>query len=270
MASNFDKFTERARHVLALAQVEAENLNHPSIGTEHLLLGLVGEGEGVAARVLTNLGVRLPEVGSAVEFIIGRGVGCVEDLPRLTPRMKKVIELAVDEARRLDHHYIGTEHLLLGLVREGEGIAAGVLESLGVNLEKVRQQVMQVLGQGAATVSACAPPLGAPAQSADDREVAALTIALRLARKREDAQAVTSLRAALGSAELRRLVGMRVRAREKLIEAEQRRIELTTRIIELEREIEDCDRKIVRIRSDYARRADDDPSDEGVGARVRR
>ncbi len=151
MASNFDKFTERARKVLSLAQEEAQRFNHPYIGTEHLLLGLVREGEGVAARVLTNMGVQLPKVRSAVEFIIGRGEGAVIGEIGLTPRAKKVIELAVDEARRLDHSYIGTEHLLLGLVREGEGIAAGVLESLGVNLEKVRQQVMQVVNQSPAT-----------------------------------------------------------------------------------------------------------------------
>ncbi|MEZ4507036.1 MAG: ATP-dependent Clp protease ATP-binding subunit [Thermomicrobiales bacterium] len=151
MASNFDKFTERARKVLSLAQEEAQRFNHPYIGTEHLLLGLVREGEGVAARVLTNMGVQLPKVRSAVEFIIGRGEGAVIGEIGLTPRAKKVIELAVDEARRLDHSYIGTEHLLLGLVREGEGIAAGVLESLGVNLEKVRQQVMQVVNQSSTT-----------------------------------------------------------------------------------------------------------------------
>ena len=138
MASNFDKFTERARKVLSLAQEEAQRFNHHYIGTEHLLLGLVREGDGVAARVLTNMGVQLPKVRSAVEFIIGRGEGAVIGEIGLTPRAKKVIELAVDEARRLNHNYIGTEHLLLGLVREGEGIAAGVLESLGVNLEKVR------------------------------------------------------------------------------------------------------------------------------------
>ncbi|MCA9859167.1 MAG: AAA family ATPase, partial [Thermomicrobiales bacterium] len=154
MASNFDKFTERARKVLSLAQEEAQRFNHPYIGTEHLLLGLVREGEGVAARVLTNMGVQLPKVRSAVEFIIGRGEGAVIGEIGLTPRAKKVIELAVDEARRLDHSYIGTEHLLLGLVREGEGIAAGVLESLGVNLEKVRQQVMQVVNQSSTSSQA--------------------------------------------------------------------------------------------------------------------
>ncbi len=147
MSDRFEKFTERARKVLTLAQEEAQRFNHNYIGTEHLLLGLVREGDGVAARVLNNLGVELHKVRSAVEFIIGRGDRAPIGEIGLTPRAKKVIELAVDEARRLNHHYIGTEHLLLGLVREGEGIAAGVLESLGVSLEKVRQQVIQVLNQ---------------------------------------------------------------------------------------------------------------------------
>ena len=147
MADRFDKFTERARKVLTLAQEEAQRFNHNYIGTEHLLLGLVREGEGVAAKVLANMGVELNKVRSAVEFIIGRGDRVVVGEIGLTPRAKKVIELAVDEARRLNHHYIGTEHLLLGLVREGEGIAAGVLESLGVSLDKVRAQVIHVLSQ---------------------------------------------------------------------------------------------------------------------------
>jgi len=149
MAGKFDKFSERARKVLTLAGEEAQRFNHNYIGTEHLLLGLVREGDGVAGRVLNNLGVQLPKVRDAVEFIIGRGEGKVTGDIGLTPRAKKVVELAVDEARRLNHDYIGTEHLLLGLVREGEGVAAGVLESLGVRLEQVRTQVEQVIGQGA-------------------------------------------------------------------------------------------------------------------------
>src|SRR5450759_1437459 len=143
----FDKFTDRARKVLTLAQDEAQRFNHNYIGTEHLLLGLVREGEGVAARVLENMNVELPKVRTAVEFIIGRGDRPVVGEVGLTPRAKRVIELAIDEARRLGHNYIGTEHLLLGLVREGEGIAAGVLESLGVSLEKVRNQIIHVLNQ---------------------------------------------------------------------------------------------------------------------------
>src|SRR3954454_2041891 len=145
MSDRFDKFTERAKKVLVLAQEEAQRFNHNYIGTEHLLLGLVREGEGIAAKVLSNLGVELNKVRSAVEFIIGRGDRMVIGDISLTPRAKKVIELSVEEARRLNHNHIGTEHLLLGLVREGEGIAAGVLESLGVSLEKVRTQVVQVL-----------------------------------------------------------------------------------------------------------------------------
>ena len=141
----FDKFTERARRALTLAQEEALRLGHNYIGTEHLLLGLVREGEGVAAKVLANLGVELDKVRSAVEFIIGRGAPPIDEIG-LTPRAKMVIDFAVDEARRLGHHYIGTEDLLLGLVREGEGIAAGVFESLGVSLDRTREEVGRVLG----------------------------------------------------------------------------------------------------------------------------
>src|SRR3569623_600320 len=147
MSDRFDKFSERAKKVLVLSQEEALRFNHNYIGTEHLLLGLVREGEGVAAKVLGNLGVERNKVRSAVEFIIGRGDRTVTGDIGLTPRAKKVIELSVDEARRLNHHYIGTEHLLLGLVREGEGIAAGVLKSLSESLDKVRSQVIYVLNQ---------------------------------------------------------------------------------------------------------------------------
>ena len=148
--NRFDKFTERARKVLSLAQEEAQRFQHHYIDTEHLLLGLAREGEGVAANVLSSLGVELNEVRDAVEAMIGRADRMVLGEIGLTPRAKKVLELAVDEARRLNHHSIGTEHLLLGLVREGEGIAAGVLQSLGVNLEKVRTHTIQVLSQSGA------------------------------------------------------------------------------------------------------------------------
>ena len=149
MASRFERFSERARRVLSLAQEEAQRFNHGYIGTEHILLGLVRESDGVAARVLGNLGVELNKVRSAVEFIIGKGDRPVSsENIGLTPRAKKVIELAVDEARRLNHHYIGTEHLLIGLMREGEGVAAGVLESLGVTLDKVRAETSRLLSQG--------------------------------------------------------------------------------------------------------------------------
>jgi nucleoside 2-deoxyribosyltransferase len=147
MRDRFDKFTERARRVLTLAQEESLRFNHDYIGTEHLLLGLVREGGGVATWVLANLGVDLNKVRSAVEFTIGRGDRPVAGEIGLTPRAKKVIELAVDEAGRLSHHYIGTEHLLLGLVREGKGIAADVLGSLGVRLGDARREVVRVLSQ---------------------------------------------------------------------------------------------------------------------------
>ena len=147
MASRFEKFSERARRVLSLAQEEAQRFNHNYIGTEHILLGLVRETDGVAAKVLSNLGIELSKVRSAVEFIIGRGERSGTGDIGLTPRAKKVIELAVDEARRLGHYYIGTEHLLIGLMREGEGVAAGVLESLGVSLDKIRTETNRVLSQ---------------------------------------------------------------------------------------------------------------------------
>lgn len=154
MASRFEKFSERARRVLSLAQEEAQNFNHNYIGTEHILLGLVRETEGVAAKVLINLGVELSKVRSAVEFIIGKGERTSSGEIGLTPRAKKVIELAVDEAKRLNHQYIGTEHLLIGLLREGEGVASGVLESLGVNLEKGRGETTRILSQGMAQAQA--------------------------------------------------------------------------------------------------------------------
>jgi ATP-dependent Clp protease ATP-binding subunit ClpA len=153
-ADRFDKLTDRARRVLQLAHEEAQRLNHNYIGTEHLLLGLVREGQGVAAKVLGDLGVKLDDVRSAVELTIGRGAQTVAGDIGLTPRAKRAIELSVDEARRLNHHYIGTEHLLLGLVREGEGIAASVLQSLGVSLDRVRSQIVYVLNLPAAESTA--------------------------------------------------------------------------------------------------------------------
>ena len=149
MASRFEKFSERARRALTFAQEEAQRFNHNYIGTEHILLGLVRESDGVAAKVLSNLGVDLSKVRAAVEFIIGRGGRTGPGEIGLTPRAKKVIEFAVDEARHLGHSYVGTEHLLLGLLREEEGVAAGVLESLGVNLERARAEVTRILSHSA-------------------------------------------------------------------------------------------------------------------------
>ncbi|ABU58104.1 MULTISPECIES: ATP-dependent Clp protease ATP-binding subunit [Roseiflexus] len=145
----YDKFTKRAKQVLQIATEEARAFNHPYIGTEHILLGLIREGEGVAARVLDELGVKLAQARHAVEFIVGHGEGPPRQDQDLTARAKKVIAYAVEEAKRLNHHYIGTEHLLLGLVRNGEGVATGVLDILGVSLEQVRTNVMRVLRQGA-------------------------------------------------------------------------------------------------------------------------
>ncbi len=146
-SDRFDRFTDRARHVLTLAQDEAQRFSHSYIGTEHLLLGLVRETDGVAAQVLRSMGVDLAKVRTAVEFIIGRGDRPVVGEVGLTPAAKRVVEQSIDEARRLGHHYIGTEHLLLGLVRVGDGIAAGVLGSLGVDLDKARHEVIRTLAK---------------------------------------------------------------------------------------------------------------------------
>lgn len=145
MADGFVKFTEEARRALALAQEEAQRLNHHSIGTEHLLLGLVRESDDVAAAVLAGSGLDLNRVRSAIEQIIGSGDQAVVGQIGLTSRTRKVIELAADEARLLNHAYIGTEHLLLGVLREGEGIAAGVLLSFGLTLDHLREQTRVVL-----------------------------------------------------------------------------------------------------------------------------
>ncbi|OXS73821.1 ATP-dependent protease ATP-binding subunit ClpC [Domibacillus enclensis] len=141
----FGRFTERAQKVLALAQEEAIRLGHNNIGTEHILLGLVREGEGIAAKALYGLGLSAEKIQEEVEELIGKGDGASKTV-HYTPRAKKVIELSMDEARKLGHSYVGTEHILLGLIREGEGVAARVLGNLGVSLNKARQQVLQLLG----------------------------------------------------------------------------------------------------------------------------
>ncbi|MEE8194651.1 MAG: ATP-dependent Clp protease ATP-binding subunit [Dehalococcoidales bacterium] len=150
MASRFDKFSERARRVLTLAQEEAQRLNHSYIGTEHILLGLVREEEGVAAKILVNMGVGLGKMRSAVEYVIGPGEKPSVGATGLTSRAKRIIELAIDEARQLGHSYIGTEHLLLGLLREGEGVAAGVLDSFSITLERTRAEITRFLSHSAA------------------------------------------------------------------------------------------------------------------------
>ncbi|MGM7637223.1 MULTISPECIES: ATP-dependent protease ATP-binding subunit ClpC [unclassified Bacillus (in: firmicutes)] len=161
----FGRFTERAQKVLALAQDEAIRLGHSNIGTEHILLGLVREGEGIAAKALYGLGLSSEKIQQEVEKLIGRGEGSAQTV-HYTPRAKKVTELSMDEARKLGHSYVGTEHILLGLIREGEGVAARVLSNLGVSLNKARQQVLQLLGsneanghQGGAASSVNTPTL---------------------------------------------------------------------------------------------------------------
>src|ERR1700678_4275577 len=152
----FERFTDRARRVVVLAQEEARMLNHNYIGTEHILLGLIHEGEGVAAKALESLGISLDAVRQQVEEIIGQGQQAPSGHIPFTPRAKKVLELSLREALQLGHNYIGTEHILLGLIREGDGVAARVLVSLGADLAKVRQQVIQQLSgyQGREAASA--------------------------------------------------------------------------------------------------------------------
>jgi hypothetical protein len=141
----FERFTDRARRVVVLAQEEARLLNHNYIGTEHILLGLIHEGEGVAAHALTGIGIELVDVRSEVEQIIGHGGLAPSGHIPFTPRAKKVLEMSLREALQLQHNYIGTEHILLGLIREGEGVAAQVLVKLGADLSRVRQAVIQLL-----------------------------------------------------------------------------------------------------------------------------
>jgi Clp amino terminal domain, pathogenicity island component/UvrB/uvrC motif len=141
----FERFTDRARRVVVLAQEEARMLRHTYVGTEHILLGLIREGEGVAARTLESLGISLEAVRRQLEEIIGPGQGQGQGPIPFTPRAKKVLELSLREAQQLGHSYIGTEHILLGLIREGEGVAAQVLINLGADLDRVRQQVIQLL-----------------------------------------------------------------------------------------------------------------------------
>ena len=143
----FERFTEKAIKVIMLAQEEARRLGHNFVGTEQVLLGLIGEGTGVAAKTLKSMGVNLKDARAEVEKIIGRGTGFVAVEIPFTPRAKRVLELSWDEARQLGHNYIGTEHLLLGLIRESEGVAARVLENLGVDLNKIRSNVVKILGE---------------------------------------------------------------------------------------------------------------------------
>jgi ATP-dependent Clp protease ATP-binding subunit ClpA len=168
----FERFTERARRVVVLAQEEARMLDHGYIGTEHLLLGLIHEGEGVAARALEAMGISLDAVRQQVEAIIGRGKQPASGHIPFTPRAKRVLELSLRESSQLGHNYIGTEHILLGLVREGEGVAAKVLVKLGADLTRVRQQVIEILQAG--TEAGAPGEEGAPAKGCASRRMRGL------------------------------------------------------------------------------------------------
>jgi ATP-dependent Clp protease ATP-binding subunit ClpC len=169
----FERFTDRARRVVVLAQNEARDLGHNYIGTEHILLALIDEGQGVAAKALDALGIGQDAARQQVEEIIGRGQGASEGHIPFTPRAKKVLELSLREALQLGHHYIGTEHILLGLLREGEGVGAQVLTGFGADLDRTRQQVIQLL-------HGRFPEGAAPAVAADFRDQLA-AVAARLA-----------------------------------------------------------------------------------------
>merc|ERR1739838_280370 len=145
----FERFTEKAIKVIMLAQEEARRLGHNFVGTEQILLGLIGEGTGIGPQILKSMGINHKDARVEVEKIIGRGSGFVAVEIPFTPRAKRVLELSLEEARQLGHNYIGTEHLLLGLIREGEGVAARVMENLSVDLSKVRSQIIRSLGDSA-------------------------------------------------------------------------------------------------------------------------
>ena len=164
----FEKFTDRARRVVVLAQEEARMLDHNYIGTEHLLLGLIHEGHGVAAGALESLGISLEDVRRNVEEMIGRGEAAPSGHIPFTPRAKKVLELSLRESQQLGQDYIGTEHILLGLIREGEGVAAQVLVKLGADLNRVRQQVLEMVGGRAAREPEAGGPLEAAGGLAGD------------------------------------------------------------------------------------------------------
>jgi ATP-dependent Clp protease ATP-binding subunit ClpA len=207
----FERFTDRARRVVVLAQEEARLLNHNYIGTEHLLLGLAHEGQGVAATALESLGISLEAVRAQVEEIIGQGQSAPTGHVPFTPRAKKVLELSLREAKQLGHNYIGTEHILLGLVREGEGVAAQVLIRLGGDLSRVRQQVVQLLSGYEAAAGMRPVPLPPPEELREAGE--------QLAEVRRQKEAAIEAQefdraAALRDAEEELLAGLAARERE--------------------------------------------------------
>jgi ATP-dependent Clp protease ATP-binding subunit ClpA len=211
----FERFTDRARRVVVLAQQEARLLNHDYIGTEHLLLGLAHEGQGVAATALESLGISLDDARSQVQEVIGQGPGTPSGHIPFTPRAKKVLELSLREAKQLGHNYIGTEHILLGLVREGEGVAAQVLIRLGGDLSRVRQQVVQLLGGSAGGAEAAAGMRPVPMPPPEELREAGERLAEVRRQKEAAIQAQDFDRAAaLRDAEEELLAGLAARERE--------------------------------------------------------
>jgi ATP-dependent Clp protease ATP-binding subunit ClpC len=253
----FERFTERARRVVVLAQEEARMLNHNYIGTEHILLGLAREGEGVAARALESLGVSLEAVRQQVEEIIGRGQEAPSGHIPFTPRAKKVLELSLREAQQLGHNYIGTEHILLGLIREGSGVAAQVLVKLGADLNRARQRVVQLLHgyQGEDVTGEGLPLSDDPPSQVDslDRRLAAIErwVGLRpdlddldqeIARVRRDKEAAIDRQDFESSAALRdqekQLVAARVRQEKEWTEAAAGRMPLAQELGRVKAELD--------------------------------
>jgi ATP-dependent Clp protease ATP-binding subunit ClpC len=253
----FERFTERARRVVVLAQEEARMLNHNYIGTEHILLGLAREGEGVAARALESLGISLEAVRQQVEEIIGRGQEAPSGHIPFTPRAKKVLELSLREAQQLGHNYIGTEHILLGLIREGSGVAAQVLVKLGADLNRARQQVVQLLHgyQGEDVTGEGLPLSDDPSSRVDsfDRRLAAIErwVGLRpdlddldqeIARVRRDKEAAIDRQDFESSAALRdqekQLLAIRVRQEKEWTEAAAGRMPLAQELGRVKAELD--------------------------------
>ena len=217
----FERFTDRARRVVVLAQEEARLLDHNYIGTEHLLLGLIREGEGVAAKALESLDISLETVRQQVEETIGQGEQAPSGHIPFTPRAKKVLELSLREAMQLGHNYIGTEHILLGLIREGEGVAAQVLIGLGADLNRVRQQAIQMLHRSAARVVTGTAGVFESRLSAVEQWVGMAPDTADLDRQIE--QADSERREAVAARDYERAASLRARQRELLDERASRR-----------------------------------------------
>jgi ATP-dependent Clp protease ATP-binding subunit ClpA len=222
----FERFTDRARRVVVLAQEEARLLNHNYIGTEHILLGLIHESQGVAAKALESLGISLEAVRAQVEEIIGQGQRPPTGHIPFTPRAKKVLELSLREAKQLHHNYIGTEHILLGLIREGEGVAAQVLVKLGGELSRVRQRVIQLLSGYAA----------AGLEAGPRTRLVRMTVPDDLREAEEQlAQVRREKEAAIDAEDFERAAGLRDQERQLRERAAERERQLLTRVAEWER-----------------------------------